>query len=267
MDELQAFYDYFAKGMKNDWPSVPRFRLSLLSMVGSVVRPVEERAETSTTFPLERTKHRKLFFDSEHMTLSTTTPSREASASYEAHSLTDQISYNHKFTTYTELSGLPWVRLYVSCKEHDDMDIHVLIRKIGVQGNLLSYNNYPVPTSVDQLPDLNVCKHQGPNGMLRASHSVSRIPRQGLDDCPRYTHDKQELINPGKIVPLDIPIWPIGMVLGAGEGIQVIVAGHDLKLPEVPTEIKESVDANVGMHHLHTGGKFESFISLPFLEG
>ena len=147
------------------------------------------------------------------------------------------------------------------------MDIHILIRKTGVNGNLLSWNNYPVPVPVHELPDVNVCKYQGPNGVMRASHRVSQELKSDPDDCPVFTHRKREPIPPGTIVSVEISIWPIGMVFGAGEGISVIIAGHDLKLPEIPSPMTKPLDENRGRHVVYTGGDYKSFLMLPYLKG
>jgi hypothetical protein len=149
------------------------------------------------------------------------------------------------------------------------MDIHILIRKTGANGSLLAHNNYPVPVPVHKLHNSNVAKFEGVNGLLRASHRVSQQPKHHPDDYPVYTHRQREPITPGTVVELDIPLWPIGMVFGEGEGIAVIIAGHDLKLPEMePIErVTEPNDLNVGKHVVYTGGKQASFLMLSFLKG
>ncbi|KAF2117227.1 Alpha/Beta hydrolase protein [Lophiotrema nucula] len=269
MDDLQKFYDHFTKGKDNGWQYTPHLRLSLLSMVGSVVPSVIERPEDTTTYPLPQTKLKKLFFDASKMTLGPSQPSQLSKATYEGHSLTDTISFTLNFDAYTELSGLPWAKLFVSCAEHDDLDIHVQIRKIGINGSLLAHNNYPVPVPINQLENCNVAKFEGPSGLLRASHSISQTPKQHPDDYPVYTHRERKPITPGAVVELEIPIWPIGMVFGSGEGISVIIAGHELKLPEQvsapgPTEPN---DENKGKHVVYTGGERASFLMLPVLKG
>jgi hypothetical protein len=173
-----------------------------------------------------------------------------------------------KFSTYTELSGLPWIKLYMSCADHDDLDVHVQIRKIGVDGKLLAHNNYHVPVPIHKLNNCNVAKCEGPAGALRASHAVSQEPKKTEDDYPVYTHRERTPITPGNVVALDVPIWPLGMVFGEGEGLAVIIAGHDCRLPEVDRlQPTEPLDMNVGKHVLHTGGEKASFLMLPFLEG
>lgn len=180
-------------------------------------------------------------------------------------------AFSLTFARYTELSGLPWAKLFASCNESDDMDIHVMIRKHGVTGKLLEHANYSMPVPIQQVPNANVPKYQGTNGMARASLQVSLEPKTHPDDYPVLRNDKAEKIQPGETIPVEIPIWPIGMTFGPGEGITVIISGHDLKLPEVippfpvSLALKMCNDENRGTHRIHSGGDVASFVMIPFI--
>jgi predicted acyl esterase len=169
------------------------------------------------------------------------------------------------FDKYTELSGRPYARLYMSCNEADEMDVVVQLRKVSATGKLLESLNWsPMPKPQPEVPNVNVAKHLGQQGMLRASHHVSLRPRKGDNDFPVYDHDRRQAITPGSIVPLLIPIWPVGIVFEAGEGLMIRISGHDMSLPEVEMlRIIEPVDQNRGRHIIHTGGIHESYIDLP----
>lgn len=91
-DELQQFYDHYCKGIDNGWKDTPRFRLSLLGFNGSPAKTIVERPEE--TWPIPRTKEVKYYLDSTQKKLSTSPLQDEASASYEAHSLTDTVVSN-----------------------------------------------------------------------------------------------------------------------------------------------------------------------------
>jgi hypothetical protein len=93
-----------------------------------------------------------------------------------------------KFDKATELAGYSRVKLYISCAEHDDMDIVVQIRKIDANGQPLQHLNYPCPVPVDEVPDLYTAKTLGPQGFLRALHAVSLDPDSKSDLQPFYTH-------------------------------------------------------------------------------
>lgn len=188
-------------------------------------------------------------------------PSGSSKTSYEAHDLTDCVDFRVHFEEYTELAGYPVVKLYMSCQEHDDMDVNVQIRKIGADGQILTSLNYPCPVPEVEVDNTNVAKFLGCDGMLRASHRVSK---ELVDGVPRYKHDKAEKVPPGTIVGLEIPLWPIGMVFGAGEGILLRVAGHELRLPELKILATDSPsDENIGRHNIHTGGQYDSYLVVP----
>ncbi len=147
------------------------------------------------------------------------------------------------------------------------MDIVCQIRKVDSRGRLLQHLNYPVPVPIEEVPDVNVAKYIGTQGILRASHRVSRDDAKSTPDRPFYTNRMREPITPGKIVKVDIPIWPIGFVIEKGEGIMLRISGHDMCLPETEmARIQEPEDDNVGVHRVHAGGRYDSFLRLPVQE-
>jgi hypothetical protein len=157
----------------------------------------------------------------------------------------------------------------MSCAEKDDMDVTVQIRKLSRTGELLTQLNYPIPVPHSEAPNVNVLKTLGPQGFLRASHAISREPTKSLDPLETeifYKHDRAEPIAPGTIVPLDIPLWPMGIVFASGEGIMLRVAGHCMIYPEVEMlALTKPVDANFGTHVIYTGGKYNSHLILPVI--
>jgi uncharacterized protein len=168
------------------------------------------------------------------------------------------------FDKRTEVAGYSKVRIWMSCDEHNDMDVYVQIRKLSSTGELLEHLNYPVPAAAEEVPDVNVAKYLGPQGVLRASHLVSRNTDRSTDMEIFYDHDRTEYVKTGTIVPMEITLWPIGMVFEQGEGIMLRVAGHDLTLPEVELVKRvEPEDENVGFHKIHTGGQYDSCLIIP----
>ena len=146
------------------------------------------------------------------------------------------------------------------------MDIVVQIRKIAADGRPLQHLNYPCPVHISEIPDVNTAKTLGPQGFLRASHrgTFDAAATKGNDLV--YTHMSREAIKPGTVVELNIPIWPIGMVFTAGEGIMLRVSGHDMCLPETEMcRLKEPEDCNVGRHMIYTGGKHQSVLTIPVI--
>lgn len=173
------------------------------------------------------------------------------------------------FDKPTELAGFCKATLWVSSPDHNDLDITVQIRKINTAGQTLKHLNYPCPVPESDVPDVNTAKCLGPQGFLRASHrDTLERDRSPSDVDLFYSHRRQSLITPGSKVRLEIPIWPIGMVFAPGEGILLRIAGHDLCLPETEAcRLAEPEDENVGKHIVHTGGTFDSSLSVPFILG
>lgn len=173
-----------------------------------------------------------------------------------------------KFNEYTEVCGYAKVRLWMSCKEHDNMDVVVQLRKIDRDGKLLAALNFPAPVPESEAPEGETAKTYGPQGFLRASHAHTRDEARSSADGQEiyYKHDSEKSISLGTIVPLDITLWPMGMVFAAGEGIMLRVAGHFLSEPSsAAMKPQASEDENVGQHNIHTGGKYDSSLILPMI--
>ncbi|OQE46180.1 hypothetical protein PENCOP_c001G01325 [Penicillium coprophilum] len=265
-DDLQRFYDRYCKGIMNGWETdTPSLRLSLHGF-GSVPNIVE-RPETE--FPLRRQRLQSYYLDAATRSLSLTPRDSEASICHDAHGLTAPTSdFVLKFDGYTEIAGYAKVRLWMSCKQRDDMDVVVQLRKIDEFGNMLEGVNFPCPIPASAIPDAETSKLYGPQGFLRASSSVSRDHARSSSDGQEvfYQHDREEKITPGAIVPLDITLWPTGMVFAAGEGLLLRVGGHFLSAPSVAAmKPVESEDENVGQHYIHTGGEHDSCLVLPVI--
>lgn len=267
-DELQRYFDRYAKGVMNGWEdTTPPVRLSLLGFDGaSAAKTVLERPEK--TYPLERQQLTTFYLNVENASLQDAAPTVETSVQYEAHSLTATQDFRLFFPNPTELAGPSLAVIYMSTPDSTDMDVVVQIRKIDSAGRPLKHLNYPCPVPEEQVPDVNVAKTLGPQGFLRASHAVSldRARSPSVVE-PFYTHRMRQPIEPrGKIVRLEVPIWPIGMVFAAGEGIMLRVSGHDMSLPETELcRLTEPEDENVGVHVIHAGGHFPSSLTVPVI--
>ncbi|KAB8279123.1 Alpha/Beta hydrolase protein [Aspergillus minisclerotigenes] len=249
-DDLQRFYDYYAKGYD-----------------GSITKTIVERPEEQ--WPPAQQHIRRYYLDAATQSFSAVKPVDSASIAHEGHSLTASSDFTLTFDKYTELCGRPFVKLYMSSNVKDDFDVVVQIRKVSVCGELLESLNWsPMPAPGPKVPNVNVVKHLGQQGMLRASHHVSLQPRASEDDVPVYDHRSREAITPGEIVPLLIPIWPLGVVFEAGEGLMLRISGHDMSLPEAESlRLTAPVDDNEGQHTVYTGGEYESYLAIPVIKG
>lgn len=150
------------------------------------------------------------------------------------------------------------------------MEIVVQLRKLDSFGKALKEIHFPCPSPEDEAPEAETVKLYGPQGFLRASSTISRDASRTSADGQEvfYTHDQEEKVPQGSIVPLDITLWPMGMVFAPGEGIKLSVAGHFLSAPATPAIQLEKVDnENLGYHQVHTGGKYDSSLVLPVIAG
>jgi len=196
---------------------------------------------------------------------------QEAVHSYESTQRGVGTHYDYIFPERTTLAGFSKLRIFVSCLDHDDMDIYVMIRKLSSTGELMEQSNVPLhelPPDVKTVKDVkNVspCKYLGPTGMLRASHREFD-PEKSTEYWPFHTHRRAEMVKPGDVVELNIGIWPMGVVFEKGEGLRVVVSGRDMRLPEWDNPHVAYMEPvfNKGSHRIHLGSKYaESYVLLP----
>jgi uncharacterized protein len=245
-DDLRRFFDYFLKDMKNGWEKTPRVRLSVLDPGGTdhVNRPEKE-------WPLTRTKYKKLFLDAAKRTLATRPVVIESSALYRADNNEDAVTFTIDFKKDTEFTGYVSLHLWIETDITNDADIFVLLHKLDAAGKLVTGS----------------FGYIGPDGRLRASHRRLDNSRS-TPWFPYHPHDKEELLKPGQVVPLDIDIRPLGMHWHAGEKMELIIAGYNvmsrfrkgapggMSLPGLQTR-------NQGFHIIHTGGQYDSYLLMP----
>jgi predicted acyl esterase len=280
-DELQRYFDRYTKNIQNGWEtSTPPVRLSLLGFSNSPAQTVVERPEQE--YPLARQQLKTMYLNIAKMTLEAEKPGEQLSRDYEAHHLKESLvsttcktinivpdsikDFHFYFPDAAELAGYPKATLWMSTNGSDDMDVAVQIRKINSSGQPLEHLNYPCPVPIEQVPDVNTAKTLGPQGFLRASHAVSFDPDKSSETEVFYTHRIREPVAHGMVVKLDIPIWPIGMVIAPGEGIMLRVSGHDMCFPETELcRLREPEDCNVGRHVLHAGGMYDSCLTIPVI--
>lgn len=272
VDDLHKFFERYLQGKANDWESTPRVRHSLL---GFNRDSVVNRPETS--YPPDYVQHRKFFLDAESASMNEQHKSiNPSTATYQSDSWDDDgAHFTLTFDKYTELIGFSQAKLYMSCPDADDLDVYVICRKLDVQGNALLHLNIPMDalpegTTAADVPNGNVYKYVGPNGRLRASHrklggdpTISKQQAEMLAPATAWhPHEQADKIPPGRIVCLDIPLWPSGMVFDKGESIRFEIKGHEPTLPEFPALYLTHRNLNRGKHFIHTGGDFPSSIAL-----
>ncbi|KAF2647739.1 alpha/beta-hydrolase [Lophiostoma macrostomum CBS 122681] len=270
-NDLQKFFDHYLKGAANGWEKTPIIRFSVLPFDSS--EPAEN-IET-TKYPVPQTKQTK-FYITGNGKLSSTPSSSPATESYQSDIIPqgldndpEELVFSTKFEKPTWLVGYSKAVLYLSADEADDLDIFVQLRKLTKSGkktlqlNVPAHSLIPPVKDASEVSDSCFLKYYGPNGSLRASHAVTKIDSTKNDSWPIYKHDRQEKIEPGKVVGLEIPIWPAGMAFDAGESLAIKISGHYMSPLEVDGLNGKTRTENKGRHNLHYGGEQESYIQVP----
>jgi len=201
----KRFFDYFLKGEDNGWERQPPVLLQVRH-----VDHFEERAEQE--WPLERTRWTELYLDPASDALTAELPSREASRSFDT--LGDGLTFlSPPLRSETEITGPSAVKLFASSST-EDADFFVVLRVFTADLREVVFQGAIDPhTPVAQ-------------GWLRASHRKLN-PSLSTRWRPFHTHDEIQLLRPGKVVELDIEIWPTSIVVPAGHRIGLTVRGRD----------------------------------------
>ena len=272
VEDLRAFYDYFMKGINNDWVYTPKIRLSVLNAGGI---DIINRPETS--FPLARQQPLKLYLDASARSLSTAAPAQSNTTSYDV--ATGGAIFTFKVPSRIELTGYFKLRVWMEAHGSDDMDIFVILQKFDSATNTLLES--PLVDVGRQLPDPEqgradlLRRHKadhsfcdgyfasGPTGCLRASHRELDLCRS-TDFEPVYEHKRERLLKEGEVVPLDIALWPYGMVCDKGEELRLTISGVNPRPHLRPSDARPKL-RNKGEHRIYAGGDRESFLLVPMI--
>lgn len=242
LQDLKLFFDRYLKNIHNGWELTPKIRMEVMDAFEypyQTNRPENE-------WPLARTNYKKLYLNASTGKLGDAPVKNESSVSYDG--ATGLTTFEYTFRKDTELTGYLKLRMWVEAKGHDDMDLFVTIKKLSTKGEWL-----PVTIFGSE-------RHPGAWGKLRVS-------RRHLDEKlsteyqPVLTHDRDEKLKPGEIVPVDIEIWPLSRFWHKGQKLQLEIAGRYIR--DEWFEPLIWFPDNKGDHVIHTGGKYESYLLVP----
>jgi len=245
----RQFFDHFLRGSDDSvlaWPKV-QLEIRKRAYVG-VVRSERE-------WPLARTDYRRLYLDAGSGTLRDTPVSQVSELHYDALATADQACFDYQFNADTELTGHMKLRLWVRTDTAGDMDIFVAIQKYDRDGVCVPfvfyslYDNGPVAL-----------------GWLRASHRALDTARS-TPAQPVHLHTREDLLEPGVPVPLEIEIWPSATKFLRGEKLRVVVQGNDI-YTEAPANLPfclHQETRNQGKHIILSGGDYDSHLLVPVI--
>ncbi|KAF2871290.1 Alpha/Beta hydrolase protein [Massariosphaeria phaeospora] len=274
--DFKKFLDFYTKGVKNDWEQTPQARISVLrynqppihNMPFSTWPPPKTTASRfylSNNSSLEREKSSVIAGEQTYQ--SDIVPKRlDADAG--------ELSFSYTVPERTTLIGFSKAVLYMSCPDHNDMDVFVMVRKADAHGNVLRHVNIPiadlnaVDKSIVEAKDVEMVNtHQsvGSMGVLRASH-WKLDESLSTERWPVHAHTSEEKISPGTVVKLEIGIWPASIRFEAGEKLVFKASGHNMRLLDYAQLRDAFTTGNKGRHVVLIGGEHASYVEVPVVE-
>lgn len=241
--ELNMFFDRYLKDIHNCWESTPRVRIEVQDAHDFLY--AKNRPETS--FPLKRTVYKKLYLDAGNNALSTEPIENESKFSYDGN--TGVANFDYKFEEDTEITGYMKLHMWVTAEEYNDADIFVNIQKLDTKGEWLP---------VDVLGE----PHPGAWGKMRISHRALDEEKSTAFQ-PIQSHLKEEKIEPGQIVPVDVEIVPTSRFWHKGQSIRIQVAGHYIREGWFEPLFWDT--DNHGDTSIYSGGKYDSYLQIPVI--
>jgi len=241
LEDLRCFFDRYLKEVNNGWELTPKLRIEVMDAWDhdfQIDRPEKE-------FPLARTVYKKVYLDVAKHAMHAEPVAGESKVSYEA--ATGIVNFDMRFDEDTELTGYLKAHLWVEGDGHNDMDIFVNVQKLDEEGNFL-------PTAVLGEP------HPGAWGKIRVSRRALD-PKLSTDFQPVQAHTKDEKLSPGEVVPIDIEIYPTSRIWHKGQQIRLQVAGHYVREGWFEPFFWDV--NNKGLHIIHSGGKYDSYLQIP----
>lgn len=253
LEQQKEFFDYFLKGIENDWMETPRVRYEVREKF------YKGHIRTANEWPIAQTKYSKQYLNGEEMSLQQAPVQNESRLTYNTEpGQTQNSDLRFKFTADEdmELTGNMKLKLWVSTDDADDMDLFVGIKKFDRRGNEVF------------LPDFNHLEDgQVASGWLRVSHReldpVKSTPYQ-----PVLKHKRLLKLNKGEIVPVEIEILPSSIFLKRGESLVLVIKGSDIIIDDNPTGSRgygHTDTVNKGTHSVYAGGKYDSFLLVPVI--
>jgi putative CocE/NonD family hydrolase len=259
-DLQRRFFDHFLRGIDNGWERTAPVMLN--------IRHPGERFERrdEREWPLARTRWTRLYLDAGPMALRPAAPEASASVSYAA--LDDEADFSLTIAEPMELTGPLAARIFLSSST-DDADLFAVLRVFDPAGEEVTFQGALDPnTPVAQ-------------GWLRASHRRLDDTRS-LPCRPYHSHDGEEFLVPGEVVPLDVEIWPTCIVVPAGYRLVLSLRGTDYEYPGELSPFAEKfyyagrgvgpfthtdrpAERYGGTVTIHTGGDHPSSLLLPVI--
>jgi putative CocE/NonD family hydrolase len=238
----KKFFDHYLKGMENGWQDTPRVRLEVRETRDEYTVRLEKE------FPLARTQYKKLYLNARDGSLSSQS-AKKGKVLYNSTQGGDA-SFGITFDEDTELTGYMKVKLCVSAKDADDMDLFVAVKKFDAKGNEVQF--------------------RGMNGFGgdMAAKGQMRVSQRELDEKlstpwqPVQKFKGEKRPRPGEIVPVEIALLPSSTLFRKGESLCLYIQGRD---PVNQVLLSYNLPINKGKHVIYVGGKYDSYLQIPVI--
>ncbi len=260
IDDRKKFFDFYLKGINNGWEDTPIIRYSLHDFEGGNLTGIPAK-----TFPPEGVKYEKLYLDGLTRTLTANSQDKDFPVKYNSEGVVTLASFIYTASKRTEIIGYPKVKLWLEAEGYNDMDVYILLYKLDKLGNMLQQFTVPNHGAINH--DLterggSILRYRGSTGRLRVS--MRHLDEEkSTPEIPYHSFDRIEKLNAGEIVPVEIEMYPTGLILYPGESLRLVVSASDEAGSMMPGTDPIKPD-NKGFHVIHCGGEYKSYLQLPF---
>lgn len=243
----ESFFGHYLKGDDTGWEQQPPVRIAIRAADGA-------RWRDADSWPLPNTAWTDVYLDASTSVLRHGTPTDEATVEYDAPE--GKVTFTWPLAAQeTEITGPVALRLWVSSTT-SDMDVYVTLRQQAAAGGerfSIGPGGQPGPLA---------------QGWLRVSHRALDTARS-LPYRPFHSHDREEPLGLGDVLPIDIEVWPTSIVLAAGDTLLLDLSSSD---QDVPFRMDTDPDGRPaerfdGVNTTHTGPDHPSFLRLPTIAG
>jgi uncharacterized protein len=233
---------------------------------------------TSAAFPPTGMTPLKLYFDASSRKLMSTRPAPSC-VQYQANK--GEILFTYQLSQDSVLCGPVVAKLAVSLRSADNSDIFINLEKLGQDGNVgdqlcIPYERNWQSHAIRAIYRFRLKKevatlfYKGPRGQLRLSRRLQSTGHQ-VPGFPTFRMDISSPIIEDEIIPVQVPMLPMGMQFSKGETIRVRVSGIDRSVfppvDQATLTVNDIKNVNAsGVVSLHTGlNKHESSLELPMI--
>jgi uncharacterized protein len=263
----KKFFDHYLKGEQNGWQNTPRVHLEIRETREEYAVRFEKE------FPLAHTRYEKLYLNSRDGAL-IPEPEKGIPNGKVVYNSTQggSASFGITFDEDTELTGYMKVKLWVSCKTADDMDLFITVKKFSgpCEADTPICRSLKQVMGEDRIAKGNEIAFWGHDGLWQdlAARGQMRVSQRELDPAlstefqPVQRFRGEQKIKPGRIVPVEIALLPSSTLFRKGESLRLCIQGH---CPNEHWVTQYEWLINRGNHVIHTGGKHDSYLQIPVI--